>query len=302
MEESSKQIYLIKTTGSNSGIGVAILAAIIIFAFYFWLTYASADSIITEQKRASAFSTLFCPTGQCPTDMITGEKICPPSDEKYAYNPLTQVCSNPTSCSGTFPYAIQSDGSTSSLGICGRDPQTNELINCRCSQQSACPNYITSLFQSISGNPYTSLEGTRVAFSQATRSDYGGSVRLNMGNTMQFVNPNNTFCEVPLAWVLRSEPGCSSVSNEDQDRIPYLCMDLNPCLQGTLAYVVNDSTGFSNPDLYNSPIACIYAPRIDGEIGSCQTNPAPGCTPGYHNIPVYDRGYGGIRCMCDIPD
>lgn len=300
MDGEEGKTYLVKTSGTNTGIGVAILAAIIIFAFYFWLTYASADSIIMEQKLVAASTTLLCPTGQCPTDMVTGEKICPPSDQQYAYNPLTQVCSNPTSCSGTFPYAIRADGSTNPLGVCDRDPITNELLNCRCAQQSACGDYITSLFQSISGNPYTSLEGTRSAFSQATRSDYGGTVNLNMGNTMQFTTPNTTFCEVPLTWVLRSDPGCSSVATADPDLIPYLCMNLNPCLQGTLAYIVDDSTGFSTADLYNKPVACISAPRLDGKIGSCQSNPSTGCFINDDNIPVYDRGYGGIRCICDI--
>lgn len=282
-------VYYFKTTGTSTGLGVAILAAIILFAFYIWLTYASADSLIIEQKTRNLTSTIFCPPGQCAMDILTGEKICPEGDEQYSYNPVTQICMNPTTCSGSMPYAIQPDGSTNSLGACSRDPLTGELLECRCSQQSTCADYITTVFQSISGNPFTALEGTRTLFTQSARADYGGSVGLNLSNNIQFADPNNTFCQVPITWVFRSNPGCTNYGSGDIADNAYECINSNPCLIGTLAYISDDSSTFSSSDILSKPVACVSASRIDGV-----TDP---CTNAY---PVYDTRYGGINCVPNV--
>lgn len=281
--------YIIKKSGTSTGLAVALLAGLILLAFYFWLTYATIDSIVVENQITSQEQIIKCAVGQCAMDIVSGEKICPEigSLDGLSYNPVTQLCVNPKECSGAFPYAVLSDGSTDQLGLCGFDPLTEERQDCRCSRVMSCPYYITTVFSSISGNPYTSLQGTRTAFSQLTSSPLGGTLQRGISGDLVFSDPNTTFCTVPMSWLLRSNPGCASFSNEDPNDIPLKCLNLNPCLRGRLAYIAESATNFSKDDLYNITLGCVSAKRLDGSTEECPSN----------TYTVYDKGAGGIVCV-----
>lgn len=276
---------IITKSGTSTGLGVVIIMGIILLAVYFWISLSLTDSINLTESQNNASNNLICPKGQCAMDMSTGEKICTSGNQLgVPYNPLTQVCMNPTVCSGQYPYAVNSDGSTNTLGQCPIDPVTGERTNCRCFLNSSCASYITTVWNSISGNPYTALSDSRTQFSQALGYNLGGDVGINSDGNLSFPDPNVTFCQVPMTWVLRSSPGCSGISGSNASDLAVKCVQSNPCLQGTLAYISGDSSSFDTNSLYENPLACV------SEDNTCNDN----------DIPVYDTSYGKIVCIRDL--
>ncbi len=117
-----------------------------------------------------------------------------------------------------------------------------------------------------------------------------------MNNNSIIVRPNVSFCEVPLTWVLRSSPGCNSVitQNARPTNVAIECLNMNPCLQGTLAYITDDSSSFDTFSLNSLPVGCVAASRIDGKTGPC-------CDPDLQGrcnlVTVYDKSYQGLVCV-----
>src|SRR5205814_1019420 len=131
------------------------------------------------------------------------------------------ICDNPLT-----PFALQSDQSTNINGIC----QPN--VQCRCMRNPQCPEYIQTLFSTINGNPYTSINTQRVAFVQSnTFTDLSGTASTQ--TPIIYQNPATSFCTIPLAWTNRSQPGCGFASDMNATTITQ-CMNSpasqNPCL------------------------------------------------------------------------
>lgn len=270
---------------NNEDFAIYLVALVFLFAFYFWLTYVMVSDAYTNNVTSSTAVTQ-CLPGQCPTDQSTGEKICPDDvNQRYAYNITTQTCNFPGLCQGILPYAINSDGSSNITGICQNNPLTGEVLDCRCDNILTCPEYILSSFSAITGNPFSI--NTNTQFAQNLIETYGGT-----GGIIE--KPNAEFCQVPLSWLTRSTPGCVGVGGDTDFELAKNCMDLNPCLQGVLAYIIQDVND-ANFDILNQiPVGCVRAKYLDNNIDKCDIQ------NGY--LPFYDKLTDSITCRLVCPN
>lgn len=257
----------------DSNIILPIITTIILLAFFVYLSYAIFLGMFKSQVQKSELA-LFCDPGLCAVDKKTGEKICPNDISiRQPYNPLTQVCSNKYSCSDSaLRYAILSDGSTNNFGEC------EENIACRCSISPLCSRYIASIFQAISGNPYTNDPDTQ--FNQAAPFVGQGSI-----DGPSIGSSSNTFCKIPRSWLFKSSPGCATVPlNLNTKEATKECFNSNPCLYGIPAFITESSDNFTLEDLDRIPVGC-----VSGNI--CENT-----GENFFNIPIYDTNLGGIVC------
>ena len=264
------------TSSSGSSLILPVVVALILLAFFFWLAYSTGVGI--SQSQALKESTgWYCSPGQCAVDMSTGEKLCPSGSDRQPYDITTQICSNKYSCSASgYGYAVLSDGSTDVFGVC------EEGVACRCVNRPHCSRYVSSIFQTVSGNPYTAANDAQFTQKQASLSQ--GSI-----DGPAITSNNNSFCEIPSAWLFRSVPGCGALPPQLTTFSSLKsCFDSNPCLYGTLAYVTDDSDVFDSASLNRIPVACVA-----GEDGLCENDPLDSEV---FNVPVYDTRYGGIVC------
>ena len=269
---------------------LSIITAIFLLSFFFWLTYALSKGIINNQTIPSSGRINQCAPGQCSVNFENGEKVCPEtSGSVVAFQPKYQECTSPNYCDGTtMRYAILPDGDTDPFGICPNDPLslTGELTKCRCSPLSRCSRNTLSVFQAITGNPYQSLSGTNTSFTQSSTKISQGSI-----DGPSISSASNTFCRIPLAWLLRSNPGCSTIPTTiDPISTSKNCVASNPCLYGTIAYIVDNPDTFSLEDLNRIPLGCVAG------------SPCPDIGESFYNVPIFDTNYGEVICKSlEIP-
>lgn len=250
-----------------------IISSIIILIFFIYLSYSVILGMFQSQQRKSNL-TFFCDPGLCAIDTSTGEKFCPDDiTGTQQYNPSTQVCSNKYGCSSpAYRYAILSDGSTDIFGNC------EEGVACRCTNTPKCSRYITSVFQTLSGNPYTGISGTQ--FNQVAPS-----IGNNTIDGPSITSTTNTFCKIPRTWLFQSTPGCATIPpGLDSVSSTKTCFNSNPCLYGTPAFVTDDPDSFTLNDLDRIPVACV------------QGTPCMDNSSDYFNVSIYDTNLGGIVC------
>lgn len=267
----------------SSGLLIAIVTAIFLAFFYSWLVYAVSLSVVQKQTAGNA-AVFQCAPGECAMDTTTGEKMCPGTIEAIAYSPATQVCVSPHICDTNIQrFALNSDGSTNAFGICENDPVTGLPTECRCLKYASCPFYTTATFSTITGNPYGSLINSRTTFAQKVTPVYTTGIpttSAQQSTGVNIINSTAEFCQIPVDWIFRSTPGCASLvkpGTPDLVSDTIACFDSHPCLRGTLAFVVDDSSTFNYDQLNYYPVACVA-----GEPGP----------PG--SLSLYDKAYGGI--------
>lgn len=259
-----------------------ILAVTVLIIVVFWsLVIWKALSNIPDIQTSTGTQVLVkCPVGQCATNIYNGEKRCPDApDGTIVSNAGVEMCSSKYMCDSTMlPYAVRSDESTNTLGLC------EDGIPCRCLRYPTCPYYVTSYFSAITGTAFGTVVGTRTTFTQTTqwKDPYTGFTTSN--RPLQYKDPSVSFCSVPASWLLRSTPGCTFLEELSMEGIAD-CMAyqngvggvyFNPCLQGTLAFISDNSSEF---DLYDPstveriPMACVAAkPCPSGEVAVWDTN------------------------------
>jgi hypothetical protein len=253
-------------------ITLTVVSLILLLVFWGILLYLSSQGINSLLSTSSNPYLQNCPTGQCATNIYSGEKRCPTDDSGVVSSNITiELCNPRGSCTaGRTPYAVNTDGSTNIQGIC--EPG----IACRCVEKASCANYITTFFQTLDGNPYVSTNGQRTRFRQGLIDD--------MGQFPDTFNPITTFCQIPADWLPRSAPGCTFDSAVTPKTITE-CMDpnnTNPCLAGTLAFVTTFPT-FDASQIDRAPVACV------------EGKPCPS-----GQVAVYDIDYKGIICQTII--
>lgn len=259
---------------------LAIIAGTLLVLFYL----ASKRNQKIAQNQAQQVNGLTCPPGQCATNVLTGTKTCPASaTATISYTESNEVCNSPFVCDNPVtPYALNSDGSTNFQGVCA--PNTT----CPCVREQTCADYIVALFTGANGDPYSDLDGQRLFFPQSNLSITTG------GATDQppliYSDPGTTFCTVPIAWLGIANPGCNFIETFSPTYTDVVnCMGLpngctggyvaNPCLQGTLAFVTDDSADFGQADIDTTPVGCVR-----GEPCPCGT------------VAIYDTQVGAITC------
>jgi hypothetical protein len=267
--------------GSDAIIPLIILMVAVIFFGYiiyllissnFETSSASAGATVNSDIRSVAYIT--CPPGQCGTDILSGQKICPEFDVEIAIDPRTQVCNSRYVCDNLLtPYAVGSDSATNINGVCPPG------VECPCINHFQCADYITAAFTSNGGNPYVTTNGQRITFPQITEVP-----------PITFINPSLTFCTAPAAWLPFSSPGCNFVNGPgdmDYDNI-VLCMGLlegyeglsgSACKHGILAVITGEPDALTRTNITQAQFGCVR-----GES----------CPGGQLN--VYDTNYNGVIC------
>lgn len=260
---------------------ISIIIIIIFWSVIVFLSLTSVPSIIS-QKSTGGQVLVKCPVGQCATNIYNGEKRCPPEGGTIVSNAGIEVCSSKYSCDNVLlPYAIKSDGSIDTTGIC------ESGVACRCARFPTCPEYVTSYFKTEYGNAYDGLPGTRTKFTQVTtwKDAYSGVTSNN--RPLQYDSVANNFCTIPTQWLSRSTPGCTFTDTITFDTVQQ-CMEnqsgcngatINPCMEGTLAYVMDDSSLLTKNSVNIVPVGCVA-----------------GTPCGCGQVAVWDRSYGGIVC------
>lgn len=280
----------------NVGFILILVTAIILSLFYSWLFYAFTLSIVRNQIYYNT-PVAQCAPGECVMDTLTGEKICPNSIESYAYNVSTQVCVSPYICNtNIMRYALNSDGSTNSFGICEENPVTGIQTQCRCMKLPSCPFYTAATFVTTIGSAYTSLLNSRTTFAQNLTPEYTTGPNLDSVNRgVTVTNPVAEFCQVPMEWIFRTTPGCAglirpssaqSSSNFIEDT--QSCFNSKPCMRGTLAFIVDNASEFNYGKINYYPVAC---------VGGQNAQPGNSCPP--NSVTLFDRSYGDTVCYSE---
>ena len=146
--------------GVDSRILVAI-TLIILFVFWGIVIYLAIRSPSVNPGTQVLAN---CPTEQCATNIFSGQKRCPPPTGTIVADLGLEVCNPPNLCRNRLtPYAIQFDGSTNLQGLC------QPGVQCRCVSSPTCANYITTIFETIEGNPYVSVTGQRTTWHNGCR-------------------------------------------------------------------------------------------------------------------------------------
>lgn len=264
----------------NENITLPLISLFIIISLLLIITIGCFISYGNLQFTPSDSSSLLCPLTQCATNISDGSKRCPQNGKQIKYDPASEVCSLPQSCSNNLlPYALNTDGSVNLNGQC-------ENYICPCTNKVSCAFYVSSLFNTSNGNVYEPVQFQRITFPQSQISNSQSLTSVN--------NQNTTFCSINPSWLALSSPGCNFL---DTVNVTYndvvTCMNsintsngngfvYSPCSQGILAYITNDSSKITSiSDTVNLPVSCIN--------GSQCTNPNEGT--------FYDRTKGSIVCL-----
>jgi len=274
----------------TSDIVLPMIILIIFIIFIGWMLYLLVSSGFAQVGANSAAAgsitgsaTFVCPAGSCPTDILTGTKLCPSEDVASLYINGSQVCNSRYLCDNPqTPFALQTDGSTNLYGVC--EPGTE----CACLNTSRCPQYVRSAFTASNGNAYVSLAGQRITFPQINSYSTSSGVDINV--PIEFGDPSTTFCSVPLSWLPSSSPGCNFISNPED--ISYddvvKCMGMvsgcnnfiaSPCLEGVLAFITDNSDNLNQQNMINTQVSCVAG------------TPCPCGT-----VAIFDTNFGAVVC------
>lgn len=226
-------------------IGFVILIVVVFFIYLLALA-------LTSSPRVVGVPPIPCQPGQCATNIFNGEKSCPPQDQIALIDPSFQVCNSPNVCDNQLtPYALQDDGSAISSGTC------QPGVTCRCLRQPQCADYIVSIFESINGNPFTTLEGSHTAFTQTSNGVDPNTGQIVSVPPIPYTDPLTSFCTVPLEWLNRSAPGCNFAAEMTLNSL-IECMDRDEaCLVGTLAFLAVNPDTFTSANINTTPLACV---------------------------------------------
>lgn len=253
---------------------LVLLSGIFIILFFIWLVYLMISSVPLVIGEAP----VSCPIASCATNIYNGQKTCLGPNDVVEANPSYQVCNSSTLCDNSItPYALQNDGSTNVSGVC--EPG----IICRCLSQPQCPDFIVATFNTINGNPYTTLDGTRTAFVQSNITTNSAGFPSNIP-PLKYQNPLTSFCSIPADFLPRASPGCNSISGAVTAENLQQCFNTNSaCKTGTLAFIPEDINLFNSNTINSTPLGCVRGvPCEQGQVA------------------VWDRQFGGTVCRIII--
>lgn len=271
--DKDKPIYI--EQDNSSDIIFPLIILIIFILFFGWIIYVLINSKFQTINNIPTINYL-CGQGQCATNILSGFKSCPVSNQDtITYNPGEEVCNSRFVCDNPLtPYALLSDGSTDTNGVC--EPNTT----CSCLRTTQCPEFILSNFTTSNGNPYTTINNQRITFPQQS----------SVVTPIELSDPSINFCFAPVSWLSFSTPGCNFINgnnNVTYDDI-VTCMGMskgcngnigNACLQGTLAFITNNPDSITRDNINIQQMGCVR-----GESCDCG------------QITIFDTNYGGIVC------
>lgn len=250
---------------------ILVLISIFIVVVFWIIAAILTIQYLPSIKKEGSGVKLTCPINHCATNIHSGEKRCPKGNDTIIADAGLEVCNPIYKCTDPqTPFAVNINGSISEDGIC------EESVSCRCINTPSCPSYISTIFETIDGNPYSALDGGRTSFIQKPSKDYN--------------NIFTQFCTVPSEWLFRSTPGCGFTDKLD-DTIMKQCFESSysvtsqptstqPCLEGVLSYITNDSSSLAKNSYIRVPIACVYGKQC-----------------GIDEVSVWDTNYNRQFCL-----
>lgn len=165
----------------------------------------------------------------CAINYITGEKRCPVNTETIYANLDNELCSTKYRCDFTgLPHPVSADKSTNLNGSCDNN------VECRCTKDYQCPDYISSIFTVSNGNPYLP-ENQLLSFDQL--NSYTTIYGIEHIPPIHYTDPGSQFCYLNRSLIANISPG-SCVSGTLAD-----CTAKNPCVSGQLALLENGLVG-----------------------------------------------------------
>ena len=267
---------------------IIVLIAIIFFIlFWCWVAY-----IISVDPPSSQL--LFaCPEGQCGTNIYNGEKRCPlNNNDVILIDAAYEVCNSKYTCENPLtPFALQSDCSTNTAGIC----EPGNI--CRCLDHGTCSSQTTVLFTVINGSLYSTDASSRFSFQQIPISSDLGS------GSVTYESTTTSFCSLKTSNLNRLSPGSCTFSDSDyinSNGTVYLatqCINSNPCVRGVMAFNTEtpsqlEINGIGLAEVRSIPVTCVNA-HISCDVNGtmCPDNMCPVAM-----TPYWDKRWGLVRC------
>ncbi len=266
---------------------IALIMIIVFLIFWCWIAYIYTAQPPTGQLLIS------CLPGQCGTNMFNGEKRCPESDlDVILIDPGYEVCNSKYACENPLtPYAVLADGSTNAAGVC--EPNTI----CRCLNYSTCGDQVSTLFQVINGNLYSTQPGTRFTFQQIPMTtDFGA------GNA-SYLDSAINYCSIKASSLNKLSPGSCTFSDTDFANssgtvlVATNCINENPCVRGVMVFNTSNPSnleinGVGLAEVLSIPVTCVNETiSCDTEGTPCPDNICPAAM-----VPYWDERWALIRC------
>lgn len=253
---------------------ILFISVTIMLIFLFLFVYYYIMSITKSQGETNGTNfpgltpeeveILSCAPMECATDLVTGIKRCPNDINQVVLPTASEVCNPRDACTNNLtPYAVNTDDSTNSTGIC------SEGYVCPCLAGPQCANYILTSFTTNNGNPYTDLPGQQIFFNQTTSTP-----PIKVDNT-------DTFCTIPANFLFNSSPGCNFTTTLSMQTLDVCMNQVNTCQLGAPAFITDNYNFDPNTDYIDTPVACVRGDNV--------------CSSG--TIPVFNTKYGSMVCI-----
>lgn len=261
---------------------IIAIVFILILGFYAWVFY----KVYKAPGNSNVY--LECSYGMCATNINDGTKRCPQNEnEKILYDPVFEVCNSRNACdNSSTPYAVQSDLSTSDVGLCEGD------TTCLCLAKPQCAANVTVLWTTKNGSIYSdNYEQSNLTFTQTSGSSQGDY------RSISYTDPVNQFCALQIYYLDRIAPGACPINTTAIGELATVeigtCVQSNPCISGILAFDPNNAEDFHMSELdpsgaINVPLICTQGPiTFQGRNYDCVF---------FTEVPVYDKTINAIRC------
>lgn len=248
---------------------ILYIAVLVLFVFFMIMIYlvimsVTEDDVNTKNSLSSdEVKVLECGFQECATNLVTGVKRCPNNPNQLVIPEAFEVCNPKYSCINDTPFAVNTDGSVNTNGIC------EENYVCPCVAGPQCADYVLSIFNTNNGNAFEEDLSQQLYFTQS-----GGIPPLKYDNV-------DSFCTVPPNFLFISSPGCNFTSDFTLENLDICMNQLSPCQTGVPAFIT-DAYNFDPVQFQSTPVACV---RGDPNVCSSGT------------LPVFNTNFGGIICL-----
>lgn len=197
----------------------------------------------------------------CAINVITGVKTCPdPGSTAPIYtNGVNESCTRSNRCDvESLPYTVLTGvsgntGGISPPGLSGRLCEPG--IDCRCVSRPQCPDYISSVFNTESGN-INLPPGQLVLGQQTVYTTFTGNIIKKP--PLIYDDPSQQFCYVNSSLIGNMGGSCPGSIGD--------CMSesFNPCQSGQLAFIGRNTLGGPS-----NLVGCVSRDNLPGCTGQC---------------------------------
>lgn len=130
---------------------------------------------------------LECPVDFCATNIITGEKRCPPQGSSLTTSDAIEVCNPRRSCVNPLTPFLLYDFKVGTVINNFCPPEISDE-DCRCMNSQYCPNYVSSYFSNLSDTWITLDSYQNPIVRSVTVNDI--PLAVGSGSTCSIADPN----------------------------------------------------------------------------------------------------------------